>query len=40
MIAVENEKKEIAIVQRDYDVSSIGFLLRNEAKNSFKFVVR
>lgn len=40
MIAVENEQKEICIVHRDYEVSDISYLLRNEVKNSFKFVVR
>jgi synaptobrevin homolog YKT6 len=30
----------VCIVQRDYEVSSVGYLLRNEVKNSFKFVVR
>jgi synaptobrevin homolog YKT6 len=40
MIAVENEQKQVCIVHRDYEVSSVGYLLRNEVKNSFKFVVR
>ena len=40
MIVAESDSKQICILQRDYQVSSIGFLLRNQAKNSFKFVVR
>jgi hypothetical protein len=41
MIAVENPvDKKVYILQRDYDVSSVSFLMRNEVKNSFKFVVR
>lgn len=40
MIAVENEQKQVCIVHRDYEVSDISYLLRNEVKNSFKFVVR
>ncbi|CAM6006611.1 unnamed protein product [Sphagnum balticum] len=40
MIAVLNEHNEVCIVQRDYEVSSIGYLMRSEVKNSFKFVVR
>ena len=40
MIAVQGDDKQIWIVQRDYELSSIGFLMRSEVKNSFKFVVR
>lgn len=40
MIAIENEHKQVCIVHRDYEVSDISYLLRNEVKNSFKFVVR
>lgn len=40
LIAIENDQKQICIVNKDYEVSSVGFLLRNEVKNTFKFVVR
>ena len=41
MIAVQNpDNKQVYIVHRDYEVSSVNFFARNEAKNSFKFVVR
>ena len=40
LIAVENEQKQICIVHKDYEVSSVGFMHRNEVKNTFKFVVR
>lgn len=41
MIAVQNpETKQVVIVQRDYEISSVSFVVRNEVKNSFKFLVR
>lgn len=40
LIAVQNEKKDVFIVNKDYEVSSVSILLRSEAKNTFKFVVR
>jgi hypothetical protein len=41
MIAVQNPNtKEVFILQRDYEISSVNFMIRNEAKNSFKFLVR
>ncbi len=41
MIAVQNpDTKEVFIVQRDYEISSVNFMIRNEVKNSFKFLVR
>ena len=40
LIAVENEWKQICIVHKDYEVSSVGFMLNDEVKNTFEFVVR
>ena len=40
MIVIQNDEKQICIVHRDYEVSDVSFLMRNEVKNSFKFVVR
>lgn len=41
MIAVENPTtKAIHIVQRDYQLDSVSWALRNEVKNSFKFLAR
>lgn len=41
LIAVQNpETKQVVIVQRDYEVSSVSFVVRSEVKNSFKFLVR
>ncbi len=41
IIACENpDTKKTVILHKDYEVSSMGFMVRGEVKDSFKFVVR